>query len=127
MSKDRATRRLRDLARESLSALGGRAGIGSIKDEFMSRLTDAERAAVSESTLNNFVRGLVRDTAGSALPWALSIDGTYVQRPLLTLDERRDLIGRYMAEASRYEAKAYTLAEETKSLFGVWIDPAQAA
>lgn len=118
------TKRYRSLVREVLADLGGRAAIGEIRDALLERLSPDEARLLGLAALDDKIRKYLRDShSGEELPWALSVGDTYVQRPLLTLDERRELIVSYMRRAGEMKAKAVCLANETFDLFGVWIDP----
>lgn len=114
----------RELARQALTTLGGRAHVSTVRAAFVDLLDSEEARLLGLAQLDRYVAGLLRAvTSGDELPWALSTGDEFVQRPLLSLDERRQLIGRYMRQAGELRARAWVLAAETKQLFGVWIDP----
>lgn len=129
-----------ELARDIIDERGGRVEVRDICGEFFRRLNELDPAAETwliESARLDYVARCLRQPdrvtsvgrraarKGAPLPWAVSIGRRrYVQRGLLTLSERRDIIHDYRKRGVDNNAIADALVEETHELFGVWITAA---
>ena len=117
---------LSDLALEGIRTLGGRAPAQRIAEYVADHLSEE---GYRGATWNGFVaqvRNALRTAGSNGLPSAVSVEGEYVQVPLLSVDEYRTVVGGYTKRASANLTLAQRFADECQAVHGVTIDVAAA-
>lgn len=108
-----------EVAREALRQLGGRASDAAIREAFMDALDPEEARLTTNAALDRYVKGLLRTSKTTGLPFAYSLNGQVVMRPMLMLEERVEVIVGLNRLARRASSRAKALAAETAEVFGL--------
>jgi hypothetical protein len=115
-----------DLAELVFHQLGGRATSRDVQDNLREVLSEEQREYLSEYALGSIVGQFFRRRDRSGLPQAPEVNGagTHCQLELITVDEWRYVIRKYVQRSDQNLDMAYRCANACKDVHGVWIDPA---
>jgi hypothetical protein len=104
--------------------LGGRATNQDIQIHVRTILTPEQRSWLADYAMGPIIGGFFRRRNGR-LPQAPEVDsaGTHCQLELITEDEYRYVIRKYVQRSDQNMTMAFEFAKECRAVHGIWIDP----